>query len=239
MERGRVWPVGLESIQEDCLFNDLSSDISDDEARIEVIRQGLVSFDPSAFFCHFVFFFFKFVSLSYCHFCDLVFYHFVFLQFCLFVIFVICLLKSFCLFTQEIEQAEFDRLEATLDKSFARPTLEKEEVEKVEEKEERMDDIFFAESRQEQIKESVAEFFEHTTQLNGNSMNDGQIERENEGFSKTRNPNVPASPTKRATAPKSKTKKSFTLEEGRQEIEKRLMEMRRTEIDQVISGSQL
>ena len=40
MERGRVWPVGLESIQEDCLFNDLSSDISDDEARIEVIRQG-------------------------------------------------------------------------------------------------------------------------------------------------------------------------------------------------------
>ena len=135
---------------------------------------------------------------------------------------------------KEIEQAEFDRLEATLDKSFGRPTLEKEE-----EKEERMDDIFFAESRQEQIKESVAEFFEHTTQLNGNSMNDGQIERENEGFSKTRNPNVPASPTKRATAPKSKTKKSFTLEEGRQEIEKRLMEMRRTEIDQVISGSQL
>ena len=55
MERGRVWPVGLESIQEDCLFNDLSSDISDDEARIEVIRQGLVSFDPSAFVCHFVF----------------------------------------------------------------------------------------------------------------------------------------------------------------------------------------
>ena len=138
---------------------------------------------------------------------------------------------------KEIEQAEFDRLEATLDKSFGRPTMEKEEVEV--EKKERMDDIFFAESKQEQIKESVAEFFEHTTQLNGNSMNDGQIERENEGFSKTRNPNVPASPTKRATAPKSKTKKSFTLEEGRQEIEKRLMEMRRTEIDQVISGSQL
>ena len=138
---------------------------------------------------------------------------------------------------KEIEQAEFDRLEATLDKSFGRPTLEKEEVEM--EKEERMDDIFFAESRQEQIKESVAEFFEQTTQLNGNSLNVEQRGRENEGFSKTRNPNVPASPTKRATAPKSKTKKSFTLEEGRQEIEKRLMEMRRTEIDQVISGSQL
>ena len=30
---------------------------------------------------------------------------------------------------KEIEQAEFDRLEATLDKSFGRPTLEKEEVE--------------------------------------------------------------------------------------------------------------
>ena len=28
---------------------------------------------------------------------------------------------------KEIEQAEFDRLEATLDKSFGRPTLEKEE----------------------------------------------------------------------------------------------------------------
>ena len=136
---------------------------------------------------------------------------------------------------KEIEQAEFDRLEATLDKSFGRPTLEKEEVEvEEEEKEERMDDIFFAESRQEQIKESVAEFFEQTTQLKGNSLNVEQRERENEGISKTRNPNVPASPTKRATAPKSKTKKSFTLEEGRQEIEKRLMEMRRTEIDQVM-----
>ena len=45
---------------------------------------------------------------------------------------------------KEIEQAEFDRLEATLDKSFGRPTLEKEEVEvEEEEKEERMDDIFF------------------------------------------------------------------------------------------------
>ena len=44
MERGRVWPVGLESIQEDCLFNDFSSDISDDEARIEVVRQGFVFF---------------------------------------------------------------------------------------------------------------------------------------------------------------------------------------------------
>ena len=97
---------------------------------------------------------------------------------------------------------------------------------------------FFAESRQEQIKESVAEFFEHTTQLNGNSLNVEQRERENEGISKTRNPNIPASPTKRAAAPKSKTKKSFTLEEGRQEIEKRLMEMRRTEIDQVRCGSQ-
>ena len=139
---------------------------------------------------------------------------------------------------KEIEQAEFDRLEATLDKSFGRPTLEKEEME-VEKEEERMDDIFFAESRQEQIKESVAEFFEHTTQLYGKSLNVEQRGRENEGFSKTRSPNVPASPTKRATAPKSKTKKSFTLEEGRQEIEKRLMEMRRTEIDQVISGSQL
>ena len=139
---------------------------------------------------------------------------------------------------KEIEQAEFDRLEATLDKSFGRPTLEKEEVE-VEKEEERMDDIFFAESRQEQIKESVAEFFEQTTQLNGNSLNVEQRERENEGFSKTRNLNIPASPTKRAAAPKSKTKKSFTLEEGRQEIEKRLMEMRRTEIDQVMCDSQL
>ena len=36
---------------------------------------------------------------------------------------------------KEIEQAEFDRLEATLDKSFGRPTLEKEEMEM--EKEER------------------------------------------------------------------------------------------------------
>ena len=45
MERGRVWPVGLESIQEDCLFNDLSSDISDDEARIEVVRQGRTIFN--------------------------------------------------------------------------------------------------------------------------------------------------------------------------------------------------
>ena len=139
---------------------------------------------------------------------------------------------------KEIEQAEFDRLEATLDKSFGRPTLEKEEME-VEKEEERMDDIFFAESRQEQIKESVVEFFEQTTQLKGNSLNVKQKERENEGISTSRNPNVPASPTKRATAPKSKTKKSFTLEEGRQEIEKRLMEMRRTEIDQVRCGSQL
>ena len=144
---------------------------------------------------------------------------------------------------KEIEQAEFDRLEATLDKSFGRPTLEKEEVEvekeEEEKEEERMDDIFFAESRQEQIKESVAEFFEQTTQLNGNSLNVEQRGRENEGISTSPNPNVPASPTKRATAPKSKTKKSFTLEEGRQEIEKRLMEMRRTEIDQVMCGSQL
>ena len=86
---------------------------------------------------------------------------------------------------KELEQAEFDRLEATLDKSFGRPALEKEEVEKEEEKEERMDDIFFAESRQEQIKESVAEFFEQTTQLNGNSLNVEQRERENEGISKS------------------------------------------------------
>ena len=62
-----VWPVGLESIQEDCLLlNDpvISSDISDDEARIEVI-----------------------------------------------------------------EQAEFDRLEAALDRSFGKPKLETDEEE--------------------------------------------------------------------------------------------------------------
>ena len=157
MERGRVWPVGLESIQEDCLLiNDpaICSDISDDEARIEVI-----------------------------------------------------------------EQAEFERLEAALDRSFGKPASEAEE---------RENELFFAEPSQ-----APKEFFGETNEVAGISFEARSVEDEDKGIYERSTTNAPASPTKRAGGSKSKGKRSFTIEEGRQEIEKRLNEMRRTEIDQV------
>ena len=161
MERGRVWPVGLESIQEDCLLNDpaICSDISDDEARIEVI-----------------------------------------------------------------EQAEFDRLEAALDRSFGKPGPEAEEIE---------NQLFFAEPSQAPNVESATKVYGETHELAGISLEAKSVKEEDKGIYERTTTNAPGSPTKRAAGLKSKGKRSFTIEEGRQEIEKRLNEMRRTEIDQV------
>ena len=158
-----MWPVGLESIQEDCLLlNDpaICSDISDDEARIEVI-----------------------------------------------------------------EQAEFDRLEAALDRSFGKARLEAEE---------RENDSFFAEPSQAPNVEPATEFLGETQGLSGSSLNaKSNVEEEGKGNYERTITNAPTSPTKKCGGSRSKTKRSFTIEEGRQEIEKRLNEMRRTEIDQV------
>ena len=146
-----LWPVGLESIHEDCLLPDpaICSDISDDEARTEVM-----------------------------------------------------------------EQAEFDRLEAALDRSFGKARFEDKEREN-----------FFSETK---IK-SETQFPREIHEPVRISMGAGSLE----GNTMT----SMASPTKRVAGSKSKAKKSFTIEEGRQEIEKRLNEMRRTEIDQVCQKS--
>ena len=156
-----MWPVGLESIQEDCLLNDpaICSDISDDEARIEVI-----------------------------------------------------------------EQAEFDRLEAALDRSFGKPGPEAEE---------RENQLFFAEPSQAPNVESATKVYGENHELAGISLEAKSVEEEDKGIYERTTTNAPGSPTKRAAGLKSKGKRSFTIEEGRQEIEKRLNEMRRTEIDQV------
>ena len=168
MERGRVvWPVGLESIQEDCLLNDpaISSDISDDEARIELI-----------------------------------------------------------------EQAEFDRLEAALDRSFGKAKLET-----AAEEEERETDQFFAEPRQALGVESATGFLGETQELLGISLKvQSKEDADKENYERTII-NAPPNSTKKGAGSKAKAKRSFTIEEGRQEIEKRLNEMRRTEIDQVSS----
>ena len=156
-----VWPVGLESIQEDCLLlNDpaISSDISDDEARIEVI-----------------------------------------------------------------EQAEFDRLEAALDRSFGKAKQETAEEEE-----------FFAEPRQALGVESATGFLGETQELAGISLKVQSKEDEDKENHERSITNAPTSSSKKgASGSKSRAKRSFTIEEGRQEIEKRLNEMRRTEIDQV------
>ena len=180
--------MGLESIQEDCLDDPaICSDISDDEARIEVI-----------------------------------------------------------------EQAEFERLEAALERSFGKAKFKTGAV--VEE--ERENDPFFDEpclirvtsphaclasvtspraSPASQDVESATEFLGKSQELAGISSKFQSKEGE-ENYERTFTNAHPKSPKKGVVAgTKWKNgKRSFTIEEGRQEIEKRLNEMRRTEIDQVL-----
>ena len=184
MERPKVWPVGLESIQEDCLTMDTSSssssDISDDEAKAEMIDQAE----------------FEHLELS--------------------------LENSFGQSspnhieetkTHTTEQLEFERLEYTLDRTFGRPCPREED-----------ESAFFDDPLEDAFRLYANEPLEIDTTLTTELTLDEHKHTTNL---------PPESPTKSVGAKRSKLKRNFSIEEGRREIEKRLKEMRRTEIDQI------